>query len=157
MLQKYVGDTAAAGPFRWSIHDGKLIEIRDGHRFITTIKSLSATEMILKPEEGQPEVSVRGEEGPLPFPQVIRNGRVFSPDPKTVEDALETVYDTLRGRLGPEARLKLEQDQVSWLTARETLRTNTDSHMIRGTVENLTYFTADRVLELRRQLEGLSN
>ena len=155
MLQRYAGDAAEAGTFRWSIHDGTLILIRDGHRFIRTIKSLSATELVLQADEGQ-EVDVRGVEDPLPFPQVIRNGQIFPPDGQIVERALETIYNTLRSRLGPAAREKLERDQRGWLTKRDTLRANTDPLMIKGTVENLTYFTVERVLELRRQLEVLS-
>ncbi len=73
-----------------------------------------------------------------------------------MECALETVYNTLRGRLGPEARQKLKRDQLGWLITRETWR-NADPHLIKWTVENLTYFTADRVLDLRRQLERLSH
>ena len=157
MLQKSARSAAAAGIFTWSIHDGKLILIRDGHRFIETIKSLSATELVLQPDEGQPEVDVRGAQGPLPYPQVKRNGRIFPPDPEAADRALETVYNTLRSRLGGEARQRLERDQLGWLINRETWRTNADPHRAKWTVEDLTYFTDDRVMILRTQLEQLSD
>jgi hypothetical protein len=63
---------------------------------------------------------------PLPYPQVKRNGRIFPPDPKALERALEPVYNTLRSRLGAEARQTLERDQLGWLINRETWRTNAD-------------------------------
>jgi hypothetical protein len=157
MLQKYGGDVAAAGIFRWSIHDGRLILRRDKYRFIMTIKSLSATELVLQAEEGQPEVDVRGVEGSLPFPQVIRNGRIFPPDPKVVEGALDAVYNTLRTKLGPLARQKLERDQLGWLITRETRKTNADPRLIKWSIEDLTDFTVERVMDLRRQLERFSN
>jgi hypothetical protein len=118
---------------------------------------LSATELVLQPDEGQPEVDVRGAQGPLPYPQVKRNGRIFPPDPKAADRALETVYNTLRSRLGGEARQRLERDQLGWLINRETWRTNADPHRAKWTVEDLTYFTDDRVMILRTQLEQLSD
>ena len=152
-LQKNEDDAAAAGTFTWSIHDGELIQIRDGRQFVYSIKSLTATQLVIQRDDGgKPEVHTRGQVAPLPFPQVVSKGTVFPPDAEIVEGALNAVYSALRSRLDPAAKEQLKEEELRWLRTRETIKHNTDSYMIKGTVENLTEFTVLRIMMLKYQL-----
>ncbi len=157
-LQRSEDLPAGAGQFSWSIKDGKLIAFNDGQKFVERILSLTATELRTQSDDGEKVlVFTRGAITPLPFPQRVANGMVAALDPKAVEDELNSVYNALGNRLGAAKREQLKQDQLAWLKTRELVKSNTDSHYMKGTVENLTYFTAARVSELRGDLKRLSN
>jgi hypothetical protein len=117
------------------------------------IKSLTATQLVIQRDDGgKPEVHTRGQVAPLPFPQVVSKGTVFPADAEIVEGALNAVYSALRSRLDPAAKEQLKEEELRWLRTRETIKHNTHSHMIKGTVENLTEFTVLRIMMLKYQL-----
>jgi hypothetical protein len=59
-LRKYEGASPEPGKFSWQIKSGKLIRVRDGNTFTSTIVSINAKELVLRSSEGgSPQVYTR--------------------------------------------------------------------------------------------------